>query len=100
MALSHLSKGGERFLKALFVHQNCPGQFKHLAPFLARDPANDVLFLTQKRRSDLRGVRRFGYAPHRGVTSGVHPYLVSTEAAILNGQAVARGGFDLRDGDG
>ncbi len=82
-------------MKALFLHQNCPGQFKHLAPYLAADPANEVCFITQKGRPPLPGVKRIEYAPHRAVTPKIHPYLASTEAAILNGQAVARVGFEL-----
>ncbi|MXQ09128.1 glycosyltransferase [Alphaproteobacteria bacterium GH1-50] len=84
-------------MKIVFVHQNCPGQFRHLAPHLARDPANEVLFITQKGKPDIPGVRKLEYAPHRTVTTGIHPYLATTEGAVLNGQAVARLGFALAD---
>lgn len=83
-------------MKVLFVHQNCPGQFRHLAPHLAREPANEVLFITQQDKPTMSGVRKIEYAPHRGVTPKIHPYLASTEAAVLNGQAVARLAFKLR----
>ena len=84
-------------LKALFVHQNCPGQFRHLAPRLAADPANEIVFITQKGKPDLPGVKKIEYAPHRAVTPKIHPYLASSEAAVLNGQAVARVGFALAE---
>ncbi len=83
-------------MNVLFVHQNCPGQFKHLAPALAGD-RHQVVFITQKGKPDIPGVRKIEYAPHRGVTEGIHPYLASSEAAVLNGQAVARVGFALRE---
>ena len=83
-------------MNVLFVHQNCPGQFKHLAPALASD-GHQVVFITQKGKPDIPGVRKIEYAPHRGVTEGIHPYLASSEAAVLNGQAVARVGFALRE---
>ena len=83
-------------MNVLFVHQNCPGQFKHLAPALAGD-LHQVVFITQKGKPDIPGVRKIEYAPHRGVTEGIHPYLASSEAAVLNGQAVARVGFALRE---
>ena len=83
-------------MNVLFVHQNCPGQFKHLAPALAGD-GHQVVFITQKGKPEIPGVRKIEYAPHRGVTEGIHPYLASSEAAVLNGQAVARVGFALRE---
>ncbi len=83
-------------MKVLFVHQNCPGQFKHLAPAMAAE-GHEVVFISQKNKPTPKGVRKFEYAPHRKVTAGIHPYLVGTEAAVLNGQAVARLGFQLRE---
>jgi glycosyltransferase involved in cell wall biosynthesis len=83
-------------MKALFVHQNSPGQFKHLAPRLAGLPQNRVDFITQNAVPLAPGVRWHRYAPSRKVTPGVHPYLASSEAAVLNGQAVARVALRLR----
>lgn len=82
-------------MKILFVHQNCPGQFKHLAPGLAAD-GHDVWFIGQKDKPTPKGVKRIEYEAHRKVTPKIHPYLVGTEAAILNGQAVARVCFKLK----
>ncbi|MGI9389034.1 MAG: glycosyltransferase family 4 protein [Boseongicola sp.] len=83
-------------MKALFVHQNCPGQFKHLAPAMA-ERGDEVIFVTQKGRPDITGVRKIEYRPHRNVTAKIHPYLASSEQAVLNGQAVARIGLKLKD---
>jgi glycosyltransferase involved in cell wall biosynthesis len=83
-------------LKALFVHQNCPGQFKALAPALAAE-GHEVVFIGQKNKPTPEGVKRLEYSPHRKVTANIHPYLGGTEAAILNAQAVARIGFGLRE---
>lgn len=83
-------------MRVLFVHQNCPGQFKHLAPALAAE-GHEVVFITQKDKPTPLGVRKVEYAPHRKVTPKIHPYLAGTEAAVLNGQAVARVGFALRE---
>lgn len=82
-------------MKALFVHQNCPGQFKHLAPALAAE-GHEVVFIGQKNKPTPKGVRRLEYEAHRKVTPKIHPYLAGTEAAVLNGQAVARVGFSLK----
>lgn len=83
-------------MKALFIHQNCPGQFRHLAPFLAARPGGEVLFLTQNEAPAPHGVRTIRYAPQRAVTPGIHRYLASSEAAVLNGQAVARVALALK----
>ncbi len=83
-------------MKLLFLHQNCPGQFKHLAAnAVAR--GDEVTFITQKGKPSVPGARKIEYAAHRKVTDKIHPYLASSEAAVLNGQAVARVGFALRD---
>ena len=44
-------------MKYLFVHQNFPGQYLHLARHLARDPANEVLFSTEPTVNAIPGVR-------------------------------------------
>lgn len=58
---------------------------------------HDVVFISQKGKPTPRGVRKVEYEPHRKVTPKIHPYLAGTESAILNGQAVARVGFALRE---
>ena len=37
-------------MNVLFIHQNFPGQFKHLAPALAAEPGNRVLALTLREK--------------------------------------------------
>lgn len=83
-------------MKYLFVHQNCPGQFKHLAPALAAE-GHEVRFIAQKNKPTPRGVQKIEYEPHREPSKEIHPYLAGTEAAVLNAQAVARIGFALRE---
>ena len=59
-------------MRALFIHQNFPGQFTHLAPALARR-GDEVraLGITPKPAD---GVRVETYRPDRGNTRGIHPY--------------------------
>ena len=87
-------------MKILFIHQNMPGQFKHLAPALARDEANEVVFLTRRADVMLPDVRRITYAPSRSSGPETHHYLRDYEDGVLHGQqvgrvcrALARGGF-------
>jgi hypothetical protein len=49
-------------MKILFVHQNFPAQFKHLAPALAGEPGNTVVALNLGRDSRWRTIRIAGYA--------------------------------------
>ena len=64
-------------MKLLFVHQNYPGPFRHLAPALARLPDHRVAALHM--RSDLPdrvdGVQLVSYRPTRSSTRDVHPWL-------------------------
>lgn len=83
-------------MKVLFIHPNCPGQFKHLAPRLASLPGNEVIFITRPGKPDLPGVKKLDYTPARLVGAATHPYLRLTEEGILNGQAVAKIATTLR----
>jgi len=83
-------------MKILFVHQNFPGQYLHLARFLGARPEHEVVFLTQRRDATLPGVRLVVYQPARVVTPTIHHYLRDTEAGVLNAQAVARAAWDLK----
>lgn len=80
----------------LFVHQNFPGQYLHLVQRLAADPANRVVFITQRRDGELPGVTKIVYTPERPHGKGVHRYLRDTEAGVLNAQAVMRAALELK----
>jgi glycosyltransferase involved in cell wall biosynthesis len=84
----------------LFIHPNIPGQFKHLAPALARDPANRVIFVTKRDGVDIRGVQRVTYKPPREVHPTTHTYLHRYENAVLHGQQVVRVGLTLQQKQG
>lgn len=83
-------------MNILFVHQNMPAQFKHVAPALAAIPGNRVVFLTRNCRMALPGVRAVTYDPPRGAGAKVHAYLRRFEDAVLHGQQVVREIIKLR----
>lgn len=89
-------------MKALFVHQNFPGQFLHLAPALAERGAEVFALTEQSNRARAArlatNVKVFGYASPRAAAATTHPYLQSAEAHVRRGQAVARAALKLRDG--
>jgi len=76
-------------MKILMLHQNMPGQFKYLAPALAR-AGNDVVFITKQKTVEIPGVRKITYEPHRQVRASTHHYMRLFENGILHGQQVAR----------
>jgi len=81
-------------MRALFIHQNFPGQFTHLAPALARR-GDEVraLGITPKPAD---GVRVETYRPDRGNTRGIHPYAQEFETKMLRADACAQAMTRLR----
>ena len=83
-------------MKILFIHQNFPGQYLHLARHLGSVGLHEVVFITQREDTALPGVRKLVYKPARKVTDGVHHYLRDTEVGVLNAQNVARAALKLK----
>ncbi|HMW80794.1 glycosyltransferase family 4 protein [Accumulibacter sp.] len=90
-------------MRILFVHQNFPGQYKHLAPALANSPTNEVVAIGEdvnlRRQASVLHprLRIAAYpSPPRGASQETHHYLQSSEAAVRRGQAVARLALALR----
>ena len=86
-------------LRVLCVHQNFPGQFKHLAPWLLRQ-GHEVVGLGDAENIAGRNARSpfpvLAYKGRKSERSSVHHYLRSTETAVRRGQDVARACMDLR----
>lgn len=89
-------------MRILFVHQNFPGQYRHLAPAVAASAANEVVAIGEeigiRRLKNLHpSIRLLAYPQPQGPARQTHHYLHSTEAAVRRGQAVARLAIALRD---
>jgi glycosyltransferase involved in cell wall biosynthesis len=84
-------------MRILFVHQNFPGQFRHVAPALAAR-GHDVSALTM--RADVppawQGVRVIGYRASRGSTPGIHPWVGDFESKVIRGEAAFRAALALQ----
>jgi len=79
----------------LFIHQNFPGQFRHVAKVLAEDSANRIVGIGEMRnlegRSQLHpNIRLLGYQPHGYGHKETHHYLRDYEGHIRRGQTVVR----------
>lgn len=75
-------------MRLLFVHQNFPGQYRHLAAHYASQPGIEVAAIGEKanllRRGEaLRGVKLFGYE------LGKMPQAAAFDAPVL--KAIHRG---------
>ncbi len=81
----------------VFVHQNCPAQYLHIARRLAADPGNQVYFITQAQHHGLPGIRKLVYKPTLPALSSCHPYTATFDAAVRSGAAVADVCRTLRD---
>jgi glycosyltransferase involved in cell wall biosynthesis len=84
-------------VKVLFIHQNFPGQFGHLAADLARDPANQVVALTMSAHPAPAGVAVRRYALLRPSAPETHPLLAHQESHVLRAEACASAAFQLRN---
>lgn len=76
-------------MNILFLHQNFPGQFRHLAGQLAANPANRIVALCQQQAPrHPRVATHIVYQPARKAHG--HHYLRTLEEGVLNAQAVVR----------
>jgi glycosyltransferase involved in cell wall biosynthesis len=77
-------------LKALFIHQNFPGQFRHLANHLAELPEWEVRSIGRDSAPGMRNISTWRYRPHRKAHAQTHPYARTFEEGVLHGQQVLR----------
>ena len=82
-------------MKVLFVHQNFPGQFRHLAPALAQR-GHDVAALGVNALPAPPGVRvhRYQAKPPRERTG--HPWVADLETKAIRGEGCARAALELK----
>ena len=83
-------------MRVMFLHNNFPAQFGALARYMSQQ-GHDVTFGTSWKGTPPDWLRMVRYNPHRKVRKQQHPYLAFVESAVLNGQAMARVGWKLRE---
>jgi len=83
-------------MRILIIHQNFPGQFRHIAGFLAKQPGIQVIGLGREFAPGMPEVQWFKYKLHRSPRKEQHHYLRQMENAILHGQAIVRALFEFK----
>jgi glycosyltransferase involved in cell wall biosynthesis len=85
-------------MKILFIHQNFPGQYKHLAPLLA-SRGHDCLALTLrvKKPADWKGVKIIPYTLPERKGQSLHPWLIDLDTKVTRGEACYRAARALKE---
>lgn len=83
-------------MRALLIHQNFPGQYKHIAAALVKR-GDEVTALCINNHPVPEGVRVVRYVPKRSYTPEAHPWLIDTESKVIRGEACYRAAKLLRE---
>ena len=73
----------------LFIHQNFPGQYRHVVRHLAGQPGNQIYFITQPNENSMSGVYKVTYPKDARGPVNCHAYAVEIDRAIHTGATVA-----------
>ena len=76
-------------MKYLFIHQNFPGQYRHVVRHLAAQRGNEVYFLTQPNDNVMAGVHKLTYPKDQRGRINCHACAAEVERAIYTGATVA-----------
>jgi glycosyltransferase involved in cell wall biosynthesis len=82
-------------MNVLFVHQNLPGQYLHLAQHLVREGQHAVHFLTQPNTHVLAGVEKVVYTVEPRVPTLCHPFTPEFDRMVTVGTAAAEAASQL-----
>ncbi len=85
-------------MRILFVHQNFPGQFKHLAPELVKR-GHHVVATSMRRDSPKiwNGLQVVRYQAARSSTKDIHPWVTDIETKVIRGEGFFRLALKLRE---
>lgn len=84
-------------MNILFIHQNFPGQFKHLAPALVMRGHRVVATTMRRDNSEQwRGVQLVHYHAERSSTPHIHPWLGDFETKTIRAEACYRALLGLK----
>lgn len=84
-------------MKVLLIHQNFPGQYKHLGPAPAAR-GDQVVALTCKAKEPgvWKGIQIHPYKIKRGSGKSIHPWVGDWESKAIRAEACYDGALELR----
>ena len=86
-----MNKFGYVTLNILFIHQNFPGQFKHLAPALKEQGYNvTALSMKEFRGNEWNGIPVKLHKPTRSSSKIIHPWVGDFETKIIRAESAYR----------
>jgi glycosyltransferase involved in cell wall biosynthesis len=77
-------------MNILFIHQNFPGQFKHLAKKLAEKKQNKVIALRVQKNILLENIITYEYPILRSESPQTHPLVKDFETKVRRAESVAK----------
>lgn len=83
-------------MRVLFLHNNFPAQYRHIAAHLGQDPQHKAVYITRREQYQIPGVTKLILKPSRAAGQQTHHYIRPLEDSVLHGQAAARIGMALR----
>lgn len=83
-------------MRILFVHQNFPGQFRHLAPAMAARGHRVMALRQDVPREQFPGVTIVNYKLRRANTPGIHPWALPFESKVVHAEAAGRAALALK----
>jgi len=84
-------------MNILFVHQNFPGQYRHIVRELAKNKSVKIVALnvTSPQESITEKIKLLQYSIRRPNTPDIHPWALETETKIIRGEACAKAAHQL-----
>ena len=79
---AHRARHGARAVNYLFIHQNFPGQYRHVVAHLAQRPGNTVYFITQPNENVMAGVHKVTYPKDPRGPVNCHAYALELDRAM------------------
>jgi glycosyltransferase involved in cell wall biosynthesis len=83
-------------VKFLFVHQNFPGQYLHIARHLVATRRHEVVFLSEPNANRMEGVRVVPYPKPASAPAEVHVAARELDSALRRADVVARTAANLK----
>ncbi|WP_158920808.1 glycosyltransferase family 4 protein [Acidisphaera sp. S103] len=83
-------------MKFLFLHQNYPGQFLHIARHLVAANRHEVVFITEPNPNEIRGVRKVPYTRPKVDTPETHIAARELDNGVRRAEAVFKTAYGLK----